>query len=282
LQAKGRVVLKTVWRLVRKWFDTNFTLKGLAALMFLIFTGIPDWQYYGEYWKGELHTITQFVVFSPWGRVVILLLGVVVIWMDHRSVMKRRAHNGGVLCSITRNISIELKQVKIKADPLTVFVSGENQLRCETDVFVQAYVVNTMQTATTLKTAELSMECASGHSYRGLLQPIGNDFQIVRNAIGWREALATVFGQAKPLNDLAAMFNSHSFVHAHGTLGWLRFTVQQVLTNDIESLRIGEKATAKVVITDGLGRSHSGTLTGPWESTETTVVNTPDWKKRTA
>lgn len=75
---------------VRRWLDMNFTWKGLSALVLFIITAIPDWQSRGQYWNGRWHAITQFIVFSPMGRIVIILLGLACIALDHRSLMKRR------------------------------------------------------------------------------------------------------------------------------------------------------------------------------------------------
>lgn len=76
---------------IRDWFDRNFTLKGLVALVVLIFCGVPDWKSRGEYWEQVLHweTIKMFAL-SGWGRLMLIASGGFIIWLDHRGVLKNR------------------------------------------------------------------------------------------------------------------------------------------------------------------------------------------------
>jgi hypothetical protein len=179
-------------------------------------------------------------------------------------------------------ISVEVRQVKIKPDHLTVVVGADGQLRCECNAFVETYIVNTVDVPTTIKTADLILRSPDSE-YRGSLLTIGNDFEIVRDVKGWQGALATVFGKAQPLEDLAARFNSKVFDRYHGTLGWLRFSLKSVLTDDLERLKSGEGATATVIIVDALGDNHQGTCDGPWQGSGTVVKRPrPGWESGSA
>lgn len=75
---------------VRRWFDMNFTWKGLTALVIFIITAFPDWQSRGQYWEGKWHAVTQFVVFSQIGRFFVIIIGLLCIGLDHHSVVKHR------------------------------------------------------------------------------------------------------------------------------------------------------------------------------------------------
>src|SRR5436309_6199389 len=78
-------------QLARQWFDKNFTLRGLFTLIVLIFCAVPDWKSRGEYWEQILYwdAIKTFV-FSGWGRFTIICIGALIIWLDHRTVIKRK------------------------------------------------------------------------------------------------------------------------------------------------------------------------------------------------
>ena len=71
-----------------KWFDKNFTFKGLIGLAMLLYSGIPDSIARNAFWKEKWHLISAFLL-TPIGRVVLIFLGIAVIWLDHRSVGKR-------------------------------------------------------------------------------------------------------------------------------------------------------------------------------------------------
>jgi hypothetical protein len=77
------------WHLIKNWFDSKFTLKGFAAFLFLLICAIPDWESRGEFWKVRVHSIGHFFL-TPLGRVTLICIGVLVIWLDHRDVLKRR------------------------------------------------------------------------------------------------------------------------------------------------------------------------------------------------
>ena len=67
------------------------------------------------------------------------------------------------------------------------------------------------------------------------------------------------------MDDLATKFNSKVFEYPRGDLGWLRFRLEGVLTNDLERLKNGDGVTVAVALVDALGRPHEGTLREPWE-----------------
>lgn len=84
---------------LRSWFDHNFTIKGLGAATLFLICGIPDWSSRTDYWKTKLHTIMAFLGTVP-GRIVIMAIGVMLIWMDHRAVLARhRVPTSGSLTS---------------------------------------------------------------------------------------------------------------------------------------------------------------------------------------
>ena len=86
---------ENLWSRTKEWYERNFTLRGLGTLLFWLFITIPDWQYYIEYWKEDLPSVLRFIV-TPLGRLVITLIAAAVIWLDNRSVLRRRgvAHVG--------------------------------------------------------------------------------------------------------------------------------------------------------------------------------------------
>lgn len=83
--------MKRYWQFLKTWLDKNFTLKSVLLAAFALLAAIPDWQSRGEYWKGHAHAITQFFLFSGLGRLSVVISAALVIWADHRSVLKR--HN---------------------------------------------------------------------------------------------------------------------------------------------------------------------------------------------
>jgi hypothetical protein len=78
---------------LRDWFDRNFTLRGLLAFLFWAISAIPDWVSNFEFWKGRVPKIIQFLL-TPTGRFILILLGIFIVWLDHRSVLRKRRNRG--------------------------------------------------------------------------------------------------------------------------------------------------------------------------------------------
>jgi hypothetical protein len=74
---------------LRDWYDRNFTIKGFLSFLLLLYCAIPDWQSRDEFWSKRLPTILAFLQ-TAYGRLTIIVLAGIVIWLDHRSVMKKR------------------------------------------------------------------------------------------------------------------------------------------------------------------------------------------------
>lgn len=107
---------------IRRWFDMNFTIKGLVTLVAFVVTAIPDWQSRGEYWEGKWHAITQFFVFTPIGRVVIIIIGACLIWLDHRSVIKKRK-------AASIPLDIELKPSSGPSDKMLLALTNNGKIQ---------------------------------------------------------------------------------------------------------------------------------------------------------
>ncbi|MGA9508999.1 MAG: hypothetical protein WBV55_10295 [Candidatus Sulfotelmatobacter sp.] len=76
-------------RFVREWYEKNFTLKGFLVFVVLVYCAIPDWQARDEFWVKRLPGILSFLQ-TGWGRLSVIVLAGVLVWLDHRGVLKRR------------------------------------------------------------------------------------------------------------------------------------------------------------------------------------------------
>jgi hypothetical protein len=77
------------WRsAIRSWFEKNFTVKGLLAFAFFLYSVIPDSIARHDFWAQQMHTILGFVS-TPLGRIGLACLAALVIWADHRSVLRK-------------------------------------------------------------------------------------------------------------------------------------------------------------------------------------------------
>lgn len=74
---------------MRDWFDRNFTPKGLFGVLLFLITAIPDWVSREDFWRGRMYRILHLVL-SPWGRLSLIGVGVLIIWLDHRTVLKNK------------------------------------------------------------------------------------------------------------------------------------------------------------------------------------------------
>jgi hypothetical protein len=90
---------------IRGWFDRNFTFKGLAALILFLICAIPDWVSRATYWKGKVGGFIHFFL-TPVGRIVLIVLGIVIIFLDHRNVLKKKEKRPGATDPTTANMSV--------------------------------------------------------------------------------------------------------------------------------------------------------------------------------
>ena len=74
---------------IRDWYDRNFTIKGFVSLLVLIYCAIPDWKSRNEFWSLKLHAILA-VLQTGYGRLVVIVAAAIVIWLDHRTVIKKQ------------------------------------------------------------------------------------------------------------------------------------------------------------------------------------------------
>jgi hypothetical protein len=88
--------VRRIWDVVADWFDRNFTIKGLIGLLLWLIIQIPDWLSRHEFWKGKVNTLKAVYAFllTPVGQIVAVFIGLIVIWLDHRSVLKKRVATG--------------------------------------------------------------------------------------------------------------------------------------------------------------------------------------------
>lgn len=78
---------KAQWKWIVDWFDKNFTWKGLVALVFWLLINIPDWIGRKDFWKANVNTFWSYIIAHS--SVALLLLCALVIWIDHRAVLRK-------------------------------------------------------------------------------------------------------------------------------------------------------------------------------------------------
>lgn len=78
---------------IRDWYDKNFTIKGLLSFVVMLYCAIPDWQSRTDFWSKQLHSILALLQ-TTYGRLAVMVLAGVVIWLDHRTVLKKQQGKG--------------------------------------------------------------------------------------------------------------------------------------------------------------------------------------------
>jgi hypothetical protein len=70
---------------VRERIEKQLTVAGFFGLVFLIFYALPDWKSRLDFWSPRLRldSIAAFLL-SGWGRFTSVLVGLAIIWLDHR------------------------------------------------------------------------------------------------------------------------------------------------------------------------------------------------------
>jgi hypothetical protein len=77
----------------RAWYDRNFTVKGFLSFLVLLYCAIPDWLSRNEFWSNKVHSIAAWLQ-TEYGRLAVIVLAGVVIWLDHRTVLKKQHGTG--------------------------------------------------------------------------------------------------------------------------------------------------------------------------------------------
>jgi hypothetical protein len=76
--------------MVKGWWDRNFTLKGFLGLAMLLYSAIPDWIARNDFWRDKVHALGAFLL-TPIGRLALVVSGIAIIWLDHRSASKKHS-----------------------------------------------------------------------------------------------------------------------------------------------------------------------------------------------
>ncbi len=85
---------------IKKWCRDNFSFRGVAGLLLLVYCAIPDYYSRNEFWKSKMPFLRQFV--SEHSRLLLLSIGLLLTWLDHRLVLAKRknAEKSGLQLSI--------------------------------------------------------------------------------------------------------------------------------------------------------------------------------------
>lgn len=75
------------WNLLKKWFDKNFTWKGLLLGIFVLYQLVPDASGRNAYWISMYPQIKDFVFAHA--KIFTVGFGFLLIWLDHRSVLAK-------------------------------------------------------------------------------------------------------------------------------------------------------------------------------------------------
>lgn len=91
--------MKDLWNKCKRWLDKNFTWKGFAVGLFVLYQLIPDTSGRHAYWLSMYPQIRDFVLANL--RIFVICIGTLLIWLDHRAVLaKRRPVKGGLKLTI--------------------------------------------------------------------------------------------------------------------------------------------------------------------------------------
>lgn len=82
--------MRRVYQYIGAWFDKNFTMRSLLYLVFALITDVPDWRSRIEYWGSRWHSVAHFFLFGPYGKITIVIVGIIVILADHRRIIRQR------------------------------------------------------------------------------------------------------------------------------------------------------------------------------------------------
>jgi hypothetical protein len=82
--------MRSLWEMVKGWWDRNFTLKGFLGLAMLLYSAIPDWIARNDFWRDKVHALGAFLL-TPIGRLALVVSGIAIIWLDHRSASKKHS-----------------------------------------------------------------------------------------------------------------------------------------------------------------------------------------------
>src|SRR5579863_8082674 len=82
-----RLIKRTISKL-REWFDKNFTFRGLIAFCWFVLTTIPRWFGIKNFWSTHLALIWRVLI--EHGTIAVAIACAVLIWLDHRRVLKKR------------------------------------------------------------------------------------------------------------------------------------------------------------------------------------------------
>lgn len=111
---------------IKKWYERNFTWKGFALFIFFLAKEIPDDFGRNDFWRTKMPGIWQFV--SAHSTIFIVLFVGLLIWLDHRAVLRRRAqvHDDKTLNGRTRALCEELQvfRKELGKEPQIVYESG--------------------------------------------------------------------------------------------------------------------------------------------------------------
>jgi hypothetical protein len=78
---------KSLWTWLRGWLEKNFTWKGLVVGVFVLYQIVPDTSGRNAYWLSMYPAIKDFIFNHS--RIFLIGLGVLLIWLDHRSVLAK-------------------------------------------------------------------------------------------------------------------------------------------------------------------------------------------------
>jgi hypothetical protein len=81
------VQLRRSWTRLKTWYETNFTWRGLAAMLWFIATVIPDMFGREDFWSTHLPVLWKHVYAH--GTVATVIAVGLIIWLDHRRMVKR-------------------------------------------------------------------------------------------------------------------------------------------------------------------------------------------------
>lgn len=125
-QGSRRANVTAIKQRITAWFERNCTWRGIVATAVFVVKEIPSWFSREAFWSKNLPTVWKFV-YAHSTFVTLVLVGL-VIWLDHRRVIKLQAQRYDLKTLRGRTLQFCDKvrefQKSLGSEPQVNFVSG--------------------------------------------------------------------------------------------------------------------------------------------------------------